>query len=264
MTTAIPPITFDQIIQTKSSPEIIVALLNEAENLYSKKPKHFNSRRAYPFWKTCKNCFNPFPCLTKEQSSRNRSCSKDCANQLIGKGNSGAMPLEKRKGQFIKCAVCGKEVWRTDSHLRKVKTPSCSRKCNGSLRGQEWATHAYKARAAWTEESVASFREKMIGEKNPAWKGGVTFFKTHGNYTGVKYIRCPVEFLEMARKDGYVMEHRILVAQAMGRRLLRSEVVHHVNHDPADNRIENLQLFVNNQAHKLYEARGIPAPIWSL
>jgi hypothetical protein len=40
---------------------------------------------------------------------------------------------------------------------------------------------------------------------NPAWKGGVTYFKTHGNYIGVKYVRCPEEYLVMARKDGYVM-----------------------------------------------------------
>jgi len=58
------------------------------------------------------------------------------------------------------------------------------------------------------------------------------------------------------------MEHRLFVARAMGRSLLRSEVVHHRNHDPQDNRLENLELFASNQAHKLYEARGTPDPIW--
>jgi hypothetical protein len=66
----------------------------------------------------------------------------------------------------------------------------------------------------------------------------------------------------MARKDGYVMEHRLVVARAMGRCLLRSEVVHHENHDPQDNRLENLALFASNRDHKLYEARGTPDPIW--
>jgi len=110
--------------------------------------------------------------------------------------------------------------------------------------------------------SLRAFREKMSGPSNPAWKGGVTYFRKHGNYAPIKYVRCPEEFLAMARKDGYVMEHRLLVAQAMGRCLKRSEVVHHKNHDPQDNRVENLQLFASNQAHKLYEARGSPPPLW--
>jgi len=90
----------------------------------------------------------------------------------------------------------------------------------------------------------------------------VTYFRKKGNYKPIKYVRCPVEYLAMARKDGYVMEHRLIVAQAMGRSLLRTEVVHHVNHDPQDNALENLMLFSSNQAHKLHEARGTPEPIW--
>jgi len=67
----------------------------------------------------------------------------------------------------------------------------------------------------------------------------------------------------MARKDGYVGEHRLVVAQALGRALLRSEVVHHVDHNPRNNRLENLMLFASNQDHKRYEHHGLPTPIWS-
>jgi hypothetical protein len=80
----------------------------------------------------------------------------------------------------------------------------------------------------------------------------------------VKYVRCPIEFIAMARKDGYVMEHRLIVATEIGRPLLRSEVVHHVNHIVNDNRKENLMLFSSNTDHKRYEASGKPEPLWQV
>jgi hypothetical protein len=105
-----------------------------------------------------------------------------------------------------------------------------------------------------------NFPPPKFGPNNPAWKGGVTYFRKHGNYKPIKYVRCPVEFLAMARKDGYVMEHRLIMARMAGRPLLRQEVVHHRNHDPQDNREENLELFVSNQAHKIAEsARSVAA-----
>jgi hypothetical protein len=62
-----------------------------------------------------------------------------------------------------------------------------------------------------------------------------------------------MEFLAMARKDGYIMEHRLIMARHLGRVLSRTEVVHHINHDPQDNRIENLELFSSNSEHKRIE-----------
>jgi len=104
----------------------------------------------------------------------------------------------------------------------------------------------------------------MTGSNNPAWKGGVTYFRTHGNYQGVKYVRCPEEYRSMSRKDGYVMEHRLIVAQHLSRCLKRSEVVHHIDHDPTNNSLDNLMLFASNSEHKKYEAMGQPPPIWQL
>jgi hypothetical protein len=60
--------------------------------------------------------------------------------------------------------------------------------------------------------------------------------------------------MSMARADGYVMEHRLVMALSLGRPLLRSEVVHHIDHNPANNAVENLMLFASNRDHKLYEA----------
>ena len=76
-----------------------------------------------------------------------------------------------------------------------------------------------------------------------------------GNYKGVIYQRCPQEFLPIARKDGYIMQHRLVMAQHLNRLLTRTEVVHHIDHNPSNNKIENLVLFANNGEHKKYEGQ---------
>ena len=258
ISTRIPPIEYTRILQTNLSPETIVALLNAAESLYSDKPKHWNAKRQYPYWKACPTCGALFTVIGWREFWRKNHCSKACANASISKAKTGHVYPERRKGQTFQCPICGKEVYRTAAHLRKgYKQIYCSRSC----RAKAHAAHLIP----FTGNMKGRKGTPRYGAKNPAWKGGVTYFRKHGNYAPMtKYVRCPAEFLPMARKDGYVMEHRLIVAQHLGRCLKRSEVVHHNDHNPQNNDPRNLLLSASNAAHKKYEATGIPAPLWRL
>jgi ribosome-binding protein aMBF1 (putative translation factor) len=77
------------------------------------------------------------------------------------------------------------------------------------------------------------------GATHGMWKGGKTA-------TGQGYIQCMVALddpmASMRSRSGYVLEHRLVVARAIGRPLEPRETVHHINGDRKDNRLENLQL----------------------
>lgn len=55
-----------------------------------------------------------------------------------------------------------------------------------------------------------------------------------------------------ANERGYVLHHRIVMENHLGRLLNRNEIVHHKNHDRKDNRIENLEVMDAKQHNTLH------------
>jgi hypothetical protein len=136
-------------------------------------------------------------------------------------------------------------MYRRPSAILEQEGKFCSRACRN---------------AAYPATGKRGPNPLLAMDRNPAWKGGVTYKRNKGNYVGPRYTRCPPEFSAMARADGYVMEHRLVMAMALGRCLTRTEVVHHRDHDTRNNGLENLQLFPDNGAHKRAEALEKCAP----
>ena len=88
------------------------------------------------------------------------------------------------------------------------------------------------------------------GEDNPAWNGGV-----HIAHNGYRFLRRPDH--PQANQAGYVQEHRLVVEEHLGRYLLPTEVVHHIDGNPANNSIENLELFSTNGEHLRATLTGV-------
>ena len=81
--------------------------------------------------------------------------------------------------------------------------------------------------------------------RNPFWdEKREDYFKKDG-YILVKDKDCKF-------KSGYIPEHRKVVEKFIQRKLKTSEVVHHINSNRSDNRIENLMIFPSQEAHQSF------------
>lgn len=77
------------------------------------------------------------------------------------------------------------------------------------------------------------------------------------NQHGYAWILVPHH--PKANKKGYVAEHRYVMEQKIGRVLESREIVHHINENRSDNRIENLLLMTHashNSIHKKEQVKN--------
>lgn len=90
------------------------------------------------------------------------------------------------------------------------------------------------------EQGIKTRRDSMgRGEGHGNWGGGKTV--TPQGYVQVS-ISADDPMAVMRTRSGYVMEHRLVMAQALGRPLNDWESVHHIDGDHKNNDISNLQL----------------------
>jgi len=78
---------------------------------------------------------------------------------------------------------------------------------------------------------------RSIGKGNPNWRGGTTY---QGGY-----------IYELS--DGrYQLQHRLVMEKYLGRKLLKSEAVHHRDRNRKNNNIENLELWDRKEHQQMH------------
>lgn len=87
-------------------------------------------------------------------------------------------------------------------------------------------------------------RNKPRRESHGSWKGGV--HAAPGGYLW-ELVDWDDPMASMRSSNGYVLQHRLVMARSLGRPLTKDENVHHINGIKDDNRLENLELWTRPQ-----------------
>lgn len=137
--------------------------------------------------------------------------------------------------QWCACVECSIERWVNfaPSHLPAQRCQKCGNKTPGCREKQAKA---------------ASINNR--GALNYWWKGGR--IKTTDGYILIRVF--PEDFFyPMAKSNGYVYEHRLVMAKHLGRNLHLWEIVHHKGirckgiDNRSDNLLDNLQLVTDDR-----------------
>lgn len=181
----------------------------------------------------------------------------------------GIYPRTKEHNNNIKKALSGKKL--SKSHIESLKNAWKIRKEKGwvnptkgkkfSKEHREKLSIAHKGQIAWnkgrifrkgifkhSEYSKKKIALARIGTGNGNWGGGR--WKAKNGYVLVKSYNHPYR-----RSQDYVLEHRLVMEQHLGRHLTCKEVVHHINGIKDDNRIKNL-ILMNHGEHTRYHWIG--------
>ena len=115
------------------------------------------------------------------------------------------------------CGMCGKERWVTSVNIKKVR----------------WC--------------LDCFYKRKVGENNPNWKGGKTI---SNGYYRIKMPNHP-----FANPQGYVYEHRLIMADLVGTENMIGMEVHHKDGNKLNNDPNNLELMDKSIHRSLHNRR---------
>lgn len=162
--------------------------------------------------KPCDHCGEPVTRLKSADAPR-FYCNKQCYWASDSRANHARALNRSRfpEGKTpVPCLECGKQTMRTASKVGK--TNFCSRDC------------MYAYRRGEGKSFINSYGYIVVG--------------TPIDYPGAR---------ANGSRSGQILEHRKVMQDMLGRPLLDSENVHHINGVRTDNRPENLELWSRSQ-----------------
>jgi hypothetical protein len=139
--------------------------------------------------------------------------------------------------------------WKLRCRIVWSACPECQRekwvplKWDGALCGK--CSVRLKAQPKGAAAKKPGNIERQRGAKNHAYRGGRK--QATGGYVYVLTDPSDVIAAAMTGSIPYVLEHRLVMARAIGRPLHQYEEVHHRNGRRTDNRLENLELWIKSQ-----------------
>lgn len=202
--------------------------------------------------KPCSACGKSVKITKHNRKSKKVYCNKEC------------LAASRNYKKIANCENCGKEFTSKYKSETGKYTKFCSKKCYKEHHNETVTCSCcgkQYERNKWISDAGRAFNYCSFKCQKEHFRG-----ENHGNYNrSNEYVLSSGAHRQVRTKDGWRQEHRVLVEEFIGRKLIKnSEPVLHINGNNLDNRLENLYVCKNNsEMAVILKSYSAPYPVSS-